>query len=355
MIMSKIVDKEYCMSSWLMFRTVVDRDKCFAEGMKDYHIFPPQDRCSVANSMELESALRKEMTAATAGGRTALALSGGIDSAILAKMMPRGSVAYTFKCVVPGIEVVDESAQAARYAEECGLEHRIVEVYWEDMERLAPVLMRHKGSPCHSIEVQICKASQKALKDGFDEIVFGESADIVYGGMSGLMSKDWTFGEFVDRYSYVLPYKVLKNPQLITSPYAKWTRDGYTDAHAFLNDTMYEEAINSYSDACATAGIKLHMPYSKTVMGVPLDYARVRKGENKYLVREIFERLYPGWEMPVKIPMPRPLNEWMRDWNGPQRAEFWPHCTDGMTGDQKWYVYALERFLNMIDNGDYNK
>ncbi len=353
--MSKIVDKDYCMSSWLMYRTVIDRDRCFADGIKDYHLFPPQDRCPVSNSVELEAALRKEMSAATAGGRTALALSGGIDSAILAKMMPRGSVAYTFRCVVPGIEVVDESAQAARYAEECGLEHRIVEVYWDDMERLAPVLMHHKGSPCHSIEIQICKASQMALEDGFDEIVFGESADIVYGGMSGLLSRDWTFGEFVDRYSYVLPYKVLKHPQLITAPYAKWTKEGYTDAHAFLNDTMYEEAINSYSDACTTAGIKLHMPYSKTVMGVPLDYARVRKGENKYLVREIFERLYPGWEMPVKIPMPRPLNEWMMGWEGPRRAEFWPHCTDGMTGDQKWYVYVLERFLNMIDNGDYNK
>jgi len=353
--MGKIADKEFCMSSWLMFRTVVDSGKCFVDGIKDFHVFPPKDRCQVRDSRDLEAALRKEMAVATAGGRTALALSGGIDSAILAKMMPKGSVAYTFKCIVPGVEVTDETEQAARYAAECGLEHRIVEVYWEDMENMAPVLMRHKGSPCHSIEVQIYKASRKALEDGFNEIVFGESADIVYGGMSGLMSKDWTFGEFVDRYSYVLPYKVLKCPQMITEPYELWTRNGYTDAHAFLNKTMYEEAINSYEDACATAGIKLYMPYSKTVLGVPIDYARIRRGENKYLVREIFERLYPGWDMPVKTPMPRPLNEWMKEWEGPKREEFWPHCTDAMTGDQKWYVYALERFLNMIDNGDYNK
>ena len=351
----RIVDKGYCMSSWLMFRTVVDRSRCFVDGIKDYHVFPPKDRRAVSNSEELEAALREEMARTTAGGRTALALSGGIDSAILAKMMPKGSVAYTFKCVVPGVEVTDETEQAAKYAAECGLEHRVVEVYWEDMERLAPVLMRHKGAPCHSIEVQIYKASCKALEEGMEEIVFGESADIVYGGMSGLMSKDWTFGEFVDRYSYVLPYKVLREAQMITEPYEKWTRNGYTDAHAFLNETMYEEAINSYSDACATAGIRLHMPYSKTVLGVPIDYERIRRGENKYLVREIFERLYPGWEMPVKTPMPRPLNEWMKGWEGPQRDEFWPHCTDVMTGDQKWYVYVLERFLNMIDNGDYNR
>lgn len=353
--MGKIADKEFCMSSWLMFRTVVDNSRCFVDGIKDFHVLPPEERVSVRNSFELESALRKEMDSATVGGRTALALSGGIDSAILAKMMPRGSVAYTFKCIVPGMDVVDESEQAARYAEECGLEHRIVEVYWEDMMQMAPILMRHKGSPCHSIEIQIYKASLKALEDGFEEIVFGESADIVYGGMSGLMSKDWTFGDIVDRYSYVLPYKVLTHPIMITYPYERWTQNGYTDVHAFLNKTMYEEAINSYEDACATAGIRLHMPYSKTVLGVPIDYDRIRRGENKYLVREIFERLYPGWEMPVKTPMPRPLNEWFKGWNGPHREEFWPHCTDTMTGDQKWYVFALEQFLNMIDNGDYNK
>ena len=353
--MNKVADRDFCMSSWLMYRTIVDNNRCFVDGIKDFHVLPPQDRIPISNSHELETALRKEVAKAVEGGHTALALSGGIDSAILAKMMPRGSVAYTFKCIVPGIDVVDETIQAARYAKECGLEHRIVEVYWEDMEKMAPVLMKHKGSPCHSIEIQIFKASCKAMEDGFKGIIFGESADIVYGGMSGLMSKDWTFGEFVDRYSYVLPYKVLKCPQMITQPYKLWTKDGYTDAHAFLNKTMYEEAINSYEDACATAGIRLHMPYSKTVLGIPIDYARIRRGENKYLVREIFERLYNDWELPVKTPMPRPLNEWMKDWNGPEREEFWPHCTDSMTGDQKWYVYALERFLNMIDNGDYNK
>lgn len=353
--MNKTVDREFCMSSWLMYRTIVDQNKCFVEGIKDFHVFPPEGRLPIRCSWGLEDALREEVNKATKGGKTALALSGGIDSAILAKMMPRGSVAYTFKCIVPGIEVTDETAQAAKYAEECGLEHRIVEVYWEDMENMAPLLMRHKGSPCHSIEVQICKACMQAKADGLDAMIYGESADIVYGGMSGLLSKDRTVGDIIDRYSYVLPYKVLRNPQLITEPYTRWEKDGYVDVHRFLNETMYEEAINSYEDACATAQVQLYMPYSKTFLDTELDYGRIRKGENKYLVREIFNRLYPGWEVPTKTPMPRPLNEWMKNWQGPERPEFWPHCTDDMTGDQKWYVYVLERFLNMIDNGDYNK
>lgn len=351
----KMVDRQYCMNSFLMFRTIVDRNKAFAEDIKDYHVFPPEKRRPVSDSFELEAALRDEMARAVESGKCALALSGGIDSAILAKMMPKGSVAYTFKCVVPGISVVDETPMAARYAEECGLKHRIVEVYWEDMEAMAPILMRHKGAPCHSIEIQIFKASKVAMSEGMDSIVFGESADIVYGGMSGLLSKDWLLGDFVERYSYIMPHKALRNPQLIMEPYLECEKDGYADVHGFLNKTMYEEAINSYSDACATAGIKLYMPYSKTVMSAPLDYERIRRGENKYLIREIFERLYPGWEIPVKTPMPRPLNEWFKNWQGPTREDFLPHCVENMTGDQKWYVYALETFLNMIDNNEYNK
>lgn len=347
---NKVEDREFCMSSWLMYRTIVDDSKCFADGIKTFHVYPPADRCPIHDSHELEAALRREVERACQNGPVALALSGGIDSAVLAKMMPRGSTAYTFKCVVPGTEVVDESAQAARYAAECGLEHKIVEVYWEDMVELSKTIMQHKGTPCHSIEVQIYKASLQARLEGHKSIIYGESADIVYGGMSGLLAKDRTVGDMIDRYSYVLPYKVLKRPQLITYPYTQWEHDGYVDVHRFLNCTMYEEAINSYEDACATAGIDLYMPYSRTYLDTELDYQRIRRGENKYIIREIFHRLYPGWDVPAKIPMPRPLNQWMQQWQGPARPEFWPHCTDDMTGDQKWYVYILEQFLNMIDN-----
>ena len=47
--------------------------------------------------------------------------------------------------------------------------------------------------------------------------------------------------------------------------------------------------------------------------------------------------------------MPRPTNEWFKNWSGPIRSEFYPHCTDTMSGDQKWLVWALEKFLNMYE------
>ena len=72
--------------------------------------------------------------------------------------------------------------------------------------------------------------------------------------------------------------------------------------------------------------------------------------ENKYLVREVFNRAYPGWDIPTKIPMPRPTEEWFANWEGPKRPEFWQNCHRDMTGDQRWLLWALEQFLNIIEN-----
>ena len=344
-----ITDKRYCMSSFLMLRTISDHNHTFKDGIVPIFFEENHDRTAIMNSLQLESILKQEVELACQEGKAALALSGGIDSAILAKFMPKGSVAYTFKCVVPGIEVVDESPTAVRYAKECGLEHRIVEIYWEDMERIAPELMKHKGAPIHSIEVQICKAARKAKEDGFDTLIFGESSDVNFGGQDGLLSKDWTVPQYIERYSYLLPYKALKDSEIIAEPFEKWSNDGFIDAHEFNRHAYYVESMGSYQNATEVAGIKLAAPFTKTYMGIPMDYQRIRNGENKYLVREVFQRLYPGWEVPKKIPMPRPMNEWMKEWAGPERDEFWPHCTDAMTGDQKWLVWALEKFLNIID------
>lgn len=346
-----IADKRYCMSSFLMFRTIADETKCFKEGITPQLLkgWNTSDRKAMHDSCQLEEYLRARVERVAAGNKMALALSGGIDSAILAKFMPKGSVAYTFKCIVPGIDVVDETLMAAEYAKECGLEHRVVEVYWEDFEKYAPLLMEHKGMPIHSIEVQIYKAAMQAKADGMEGLVFGESSDVQYGGMDGLLSKDWLIGEFIDRYSYVMPYKVLKDCEMILEPYSHYTVDGYMDSHKFVSEFFYREGLNSYIHALNTAGIMGLYPYAETYLAEPLDYGRIRSGENKYLVREVFRRLYPEFAIPKKTPMPRPMNEWFQDWEGPTRSEFWPHCTDHMTGDQKWLVWCLDKFLDMLD------
>lgn len=343
-------DKDYCMSSFLMYRTIAMKGKSFKKGLEPNLANLDFQREPIYTSDDLMKSLKKQVEEATKDGKAALALSAGIDSAILSKFMPKNSMTYTFRCVVPGIKVQDETPNAANFAKVCGLKNKIIEIYWEDFDKYAPILMKHKGMPFHSIEVQIYKAALQAKKDGFTKLIFGENADIIYGGMTGLLAKDWTFGDFVDRYSYILPYKVLRNPMIILDPYKKYECNGCIDAYKFINDFFRSEALGTYNNACNAAGIKFIGPYSLTEMKDPIDLERIRNGEGKYLIRDVFKTLYNDYKIPPKVPMPRATNEWLKNWIGPSRPEFYPHCTDGMNGDQKWLVYILEKFLDFIDH-----
>lgn len=343
-----ITDLQYCMSAYLMFRSILNSEYRFSDNSVTRIADGTFARESIHNSDELLLHLKREVQESCSDGKTALMLSGGIDSAILASFMPEGSQTYTFKCIVPGVNVIDETPRAKFHANRCHLKNEVIEIYWEDFEKYAPILMKHKGAPIHSIEVQIYKAALKAKQDGFTRVIFGENADIIYGGMNGLLAKDWTFGEFVDRYSYVLPYKVLKNPLLVLEPFKKYEENGRIDAHKFINENFRIEALGTYNNACEVAGVQFVGPFSTSDMAIPIDYERIRSGDTKYLVREVYKEIYGNDDMPPKIPMPRPMNEWMANWKGPIRPEFWPHCTDEMTGDQKWMVYALEKYLDIL-------
>jgi len=346
------IDIRYAASSFLTYRRIADDDICFSEKFPPRRSVPYENITYVKTSGELEAALREKTQRMTKGGKAALALSGGIDSAILARMMPKGSMTYTFRCVVPGIKVTDESPRAAELAKMNGLKNKVVEITWEDMEKYAPLLMKHKGAPIHSIEVQIYKAALCAKADGFDSLIFGESADCLYGGLSGLLEKDRTVGEFIDRFTFVQPYCALRDYVMVTEPYKKYEKDGIIDAHDFLQREFFKESVASYQNAAECAGIAFEAPYAETRLSGGLDLSRIRAGEGKYLIREIFTRLYEGEVIPPKTPMPRPVNEWLRDYDGPKRPEFWPHCAKNMTGDQKWLLYSLETFLNILDESD---
>ena len=97
-----MVDIKYCASSYLMYRYVFNKEKSFTDKACQL-IDLAFDRIKVKTSDDLIEALRAIMNEATSDNKAVLALSGGIDSAILSKLMPAGSKAYTFRCVIPGI------------------------------------------------------------------------------------------------------------------------------------------------------------------------------------------------------------------------------------------------------------
>ena len=343
------IDRQYCMSSYLMFRYVVDNEMTFAEGKRCRQVDLNFERLPVNDSETLYNALKTIVEDICYGNNIALALSGGIDSAILARLVPSGTKAYTFRCVVPEIEVIDESLLAQKWAIINNLDHEIIDIYWDDIVSAADKCMEHKGAPIHSIEAQIYIAACRAVRAKKTKFILGENADIIYGGMDGLLAKDWLYSEFIDRYTYIMPYKVLNNPLMLLDPYKSFEKDGHIDGYDFTNMYFRQEALGTYTNACESAGIDFVGPYSLTYLNRPIDYNRIRNGDTKYIIRELFRKLYPGEDIPAKIPMPRPVNEWLRNWNGPVRPEFIPHCTDNLTGDQKWMVWCLERYLNILD------
>ncbi len=347
-----MIDKNRCMSHYLAFRFIKDENINFFKGLK-HEIFKSRDKkevVPVSTIEEMDEVYAEKIKEFYIPNKTAILLSGGIDSAILASYLPKGTKAYTFKCIAEG--AIDETAQAKKYCDAYGLDHEIIEMNWSDFEELTPEILKADGVPFHSIEVQLLKAAKYAKSQGIERFIIGESADLIFGGMDKLIGKDWDFEVFYNRYNFTEPAKALKNPVSVKDVYEKYRLpNDKIDFLTFMDEVFSIESSTSYMHAFKIAGIEYLDPYTFTKMALPLDLNRVRNGEPKYMVRELFAKRYPHLEIPTKIPMPRATNQWLKDYKV-SRPEFIEGCTDNMTGDQKWQCWCLEQFLNMHDKGE---
>lgn len=337
-------DLNFCMNSYLSYRAIVNQERRFADGTEPWFFRNNNPRKPIHSSEELDKHLRSEIEQILRSGPVALMLSSGMDSAILATYLPEGTQCYTLHCKAHS--GIDETAAARQYAELNGLKHTVIDIEWSDYEAYALPLMKRRGCPIHSIEVQIYKAALQAKKDGIRTLIFGETADIIYGGHSNLLSRDWTLEEFTERFSFVDVKKVLYNPLIIQEPILPHVQpDGNVDVFGFLNAFEYDVSLGFYNNACILGDVGFFSPYASSVLGVPLDMNRIRSGEGKYIIRELYMKLYPDMPVPAKTPLPRPMTEWLKNWPGPGSSLLKKDHIDEMTGDQKWYIYALDQFL----------
>jgi len=284
----------------------------------------------------------------TVPGRVGLLLSGGMDSGILASYLP-GADAYTFR-FLGGEYQKEELRRAESFAERNGMTLHYVDIGWEQVREALPAVMRCKGGPVHSIEPQIYLAAQKAKADGVAIMIIGDASDYVFGGMDKLLSKDWTYDEFVRRYIYVDPFEVLREPVSMDYVFERYrTADGI-DVPEILRTLAAQESYGSYNNAFEAAEMAYFDPYEALKMAEPLDLLRVRSGESKYLIRELFRMRYPDIPVPEKLPMPRPVDSYFAGWGGPKRAEFRDDIEiSKYSGNQKWLLWCLEQFLDMAD------
>ena len=193
-------------------------------------------------------------------------------------------------------------------------------------------------------------AAEQAKADGVEMLIVGESSDLIFGGMDKLLAQDWNFDDFAKRYTFLNPADALKNPVDMSYLFERYRQGDKIDFLTFMDDVFSIESSSSYLNAFETAKIDYFDPYANLVMAEPLDLHRVRNGEPKYLIRELFAKKYPNYPIPDKVPMPRPVDFYFADWQGPTRPEFKKNLDmKKFTGNQKWQLWCLERFLNLFD------
>lgn len=344
-----MVDKNYCMSSYMAFRYIENDDKDFFKGMKHKNkkLLKPEERILVKTAEDIDRECKKAFKTIE-NKKHGILLSGGMDSAIVASYMP-GSNAYTFR-FMNGEYQKEELANAEYYANTYNLKLHYIDISWDKVQELLPVIMKNKCAPVHSIETQILQGLLEAKNDGMEVVAVGESADLVFGGMDGLMKKDWTFDEFVERYIFTDPKKVLREPVDMRYLFERYRQGDKIDFLKFLDEVFSVESSSSYMNAFEVAGLEYFDPYANLMMADPLDIQRVRSGETKYLIRELFKMKYPDRKIPEKVPMPRPVDFYFKNWSGPTRKEFKRNLNmEEFTGNQKWQLYCLEAFLNQFD------
>ena len=344
-----MVDRNFSISSFLALRYIAKPSVNFTD--KIHYRYPeiPSDngKILVQTAEDIDIVLRNQIEKIK-NRKVGIFLSGGMDSSILASYLP-GIDAYTFR-FLGGKFQQDELHRAEIFAKKNRMRLHYVDIDWSTVtENLKPVML-FKGGPVHSIEPQICQGAKQAKNDGIDLMIIGDASDYIFGGMDKLLSKDWTFDEFYHRYIYVDPFEVLKEPMSVKYLFERYKTGSGINFIEILDKLATQESYGSYDNAFKTAGLDYFDPYEKMKMADPLDLMRIRSGESKYLIRELFKMKYPDHLVPEKIPMPRPVDTYFKKWKGPTRLEF----KDGIDirqydGNQKWLMWCLEVFLNMID------
>lgn len=346
-----MVDKSYCMSSYLSMRYVEDDDKQFYEGLHHqiYKQQPIERKVIVSDVQDVDLAIRNVFRR-VANEKLGMLLSGGMDSSILAAYMPEGSDAYTFR-FMGGKYQHEELERAEYFAKYYNLNLHYVDIDWNTVVNNIDKVIEKKGAPVHSIEPQLYAAAMQAKKDGVTMLVIGDAADYVFGGMDGLLSKNWSYDQYVKRSIYVDPVEVLKEPYDMNYLFERYRLGKNSiDYIRFYDEIVTDESYATYENAFEAAEIDFIDPYELLKLGKPIDLGRIRNGDSKYLVRELFRMKYPETPVPQKHPMPRPVDAYFEKWEGPKRKEFRDDIDiKKYTGNQKWLLWCLEYFLNKME------
>ncbi|MGL4388811.1 MAG: hypothetical protein ACRCTJ_05415 [Brevinema sp.] len=94
----------------MAFRTIFEEDRTFLSNRKNHLFHTTSPKYFIQNADDIGSILQQKVNDLYIEGKTAIFLSGGMDSANIASYLPEGTKAYTFECIAD--KSIDETAQA---------------------------------------------------------------------------------------------------------------------------------------------------------------------------------------------------------------------------------------------------
>jgi hypothetical protein len=310
------VNIDKCINEYLAFQQVMSENICWKEDF--YNTFSIQNECpryhKVRNGNDCLLFLKskiKEILKNYNSNEIGILISSGIDSGSLAKLLPKNSNAFyaTYKerKKDPEIEITK------KYCEINKLNLNIIEVSWNDYENNMDYLMNIKKSPLHPCEIPIYMCCKKAKELGVKSLISGFGADIEFGGMDKLLSKDWMFNEFKKRYEYC-PRITEINTDL-DNKYLNYIQNNFINIQQFLKQIYGKMTFKAFYYIPNLFNIK-HIPlWDYLKIDGELDINRIRNGEPKYIIRETFKLLYKNDNigLPNKIPFTRPTDIYMKE------------------------------------------
>ena len=196
-----------------------------------------------------------------------------------------------------------------------------------------------------------------ALDFGLENLITGSGADLCFGGLFNLLSKKWTNEEFKERYTFVNPNKVMKVEAEPYDFYKDYNGEPYFKLDEFMSEIYGTATTKYFNNAMKLAGITLKAPYEYIHRDFELDYERIKNGEEKYFLRELFRERVGDLFVPRKYPLPRPLKIWANYYGEIINKDiFYEDAYERCTRDEeKWLTYSADHYLYLLRNRCFNK
>ena len=148
--MNRIIDKDFCLSSYMAFRYIY-KDNYDFFGRMQHQTFkgvPKEGRVKVRTANEIDFFIKKQIDDLyQKHTKIGILLSGGMDSAVLATYLKPGSNAYTFRTNLSNTFDADIE-RSEKYCRMLGLNHIYIDIDFDDYKKYTPIVMQSKSAPC---------------------------------------------------------------------------------------------------------------------------------------------------------------------------------------------------------------